>query len=678
VLIPISHEEQRLARLPWVTIALLVANVLVFLLTLPLVTQEAAETRNRIQRVQEVLRFVVEHPYLRIPEELAGQMPEELARAVAAVPPPASLSAEAIAEEQAKLDRLWREFKAMTSTSVYRKYGYIPAHPSPLALFTSMFMHAGWMHLLGNMLFLWLSGGSLEDRWGRAFFLILYLVSGVAATLIHAAMTPRSDIPLVGASGAIAGLMGAFLIRLTTTRIRFFYWLFFFRGTFHAPAWVMLPLWLLQQLFMARTGTEGGVAVWAHIGGFGLGAVVATIVMLTDLEKKVLAPAVKKKTTWASPPQLTAVLEKLDRGNVDGAIKDLEAILRAKPDDIDARVSLIDARTRKGDHAAAGKDSARLVGAYLKARDMVGAIAAAKEHRQAFPNVPLLPRDQLALAADCEKRTDYQEAATRYQEAIAAGPDDPLAPKALVGYGRLLLQAFNQPAEALEVLERARAHPRATPEFQQVSTQLIASATEAMGTATAGAGPEGEPRATSEPAPEPVHDLSAPEAPEPPSSEGPAEPPPAPPPDRSLAPVSARAVGIDARGLMLEDRQGGASQLPWQKVTGVSVARIGQPEAPDQTPASLILDLVMGPDASAPDERIHCVRLSVSDLAIPQLQSEPSRLRAFQRLVATVLKAAGATPYPSREACMGLQGFPTFPDLTAYEADLIGRLSTDR
>jgi membrane associated rhomboid family serine protease len=687
VLIPISHEDQKLARLPWVTIALLAVNVLVFLLTLPLVTQEAAETRNRIQRVQEILHFVVEHPYLRIPEELAGQIPEELARAVAAVPPPAHLSAETIAEEQAQLDRLWSEFKAMTSISVYRKYGYIPAHPSPVTLFTAMFMHAGWMHLLGNMLFLWLSGGSLEDRWGRVFFLILYLVSGVAATLIHAAMTPRSDIPLVGASGAIAGLMGAFLIRLTTTRIRFFYWIFFFRGTFYAPAWVMLPLWLLEQLLMARTGTEGGVAVWAHIGGFGLGAVAATIVMLTDLEKKVLAPAVTKKTAWASPPQLTGALEKLDRGNVDGAIKDLEALLRAKPDDIDARVSLIDARTRKGDPVAAGKDSARLVGAYLKARDMAGAIAAAKEHRQAFPNVPLLARDQVALAADCEKRTDYQEAATRYQEAIAAGPDDPLAPKALVGYGRLLLQAFNQPAEALEVLERARSHPRATPEFQQVSAQLIASAREAMETATAGAGPESEPRATPEPAHELVHDLSDPEpvrelvhdlsAAEPPSAEGPAEPPPAPPPDRSLAPVSVRAVGIDARGLTLEDRQGGASQLPWQKVTAVSVARIGQPEAPDQTPAALILDLILGPDANPSDARVHCVRLSVGDLAIPQLQSEPSRLRAFQRLVATILKAAGATPYPSREACMGLQSFPTFSDLTAYEADLIARLSTD-
>lgn len=230
MLIPIAHEDQRVARLPWVTILLVAANVVAFLLTLPLVQEHAAKTR---QRAQEIVRFAVEHPYLQLPEELAHLVP--------AMPPPPNKPAETIADEQARLDRLWSDLKATTSASVYRTYGYIPTEPHPLALFTSMFMHAGWLHLLGNMLFLWLSGGSLEDRWGRVFFLILYLVSGVVATLIHAAMTPHSHIPLVGASGAIAGLMGAFLVRLATTRIRFLYWIFIFRGTFEAPAYVMLP-----------------------------------------------------------------------------------------------------------------------------------------------------------------------------------------------------------------------------------------------------------------------------------------------------------------------------------------------------------------------------------------------------------------------------------------------------
>jgi membrane associated rhomboid family serine protease len=91
-------------------------------------------------------------------------MPEDITHIVRARRPPESLSPETISEEQARLDRLWDDFKASASASAYRSYGYIPAEPHLLGLFTSMFMHAGWMHLLGNMLFLWLSGGSLEDR----------------------------------------------------------------------------------------------------------------------------------------------------------------------------------------------------------------------------------------------------------------------------------------------------------------------------------------------------------------------------------------------------------------------------------------------------------------------------------------------------------------------------------
>jgi len=660
VLIPISHEEQRVARLPWVTILLVAANVAVLLLMLPAVNRHAAQTR---QRVEEILRFVAEHPYL--------QMPEELTHVVATRRPPANLPAETIADEQARLDRLWNDLK--TAASVYSRYGYIPAEPRLLALFTSMFMHAGWMHLIGNMLFLWLSGGSLEDRWGRVVFLSIYLVSGVVATLMHAAMAAHSHIPLVGASGAIAGLMGAFLIRLATTRIRFFYWILFFRGTFEAPAYVMLPLWLLQQLVMARTGTEGGVAVWAHIGGFIFGAVVAVLIRLTDLEEKVLAPSIKKKTTWTASDRLTAAHGKLDQGDVEGAIKDLQTLLRATPDTIEARASLIDAHARQGDHVAAGRESARLVGAYLKARDTLGAMTAAREHKQAFPDVPLLMRDQVALAADCEKRQEYQEAASRYQEAIATGPDDPLAPKALVGYGRLLLQVFKEPAEALKILERARVHPRATPEFQQASAEMIAAAKGSLPATSGPASPE--PPQVSEAAYEPAHDLSTPEMP---SREQPMVQTQVLPLDGSLAAVPVRAVGINGRGLTLQDRRGGTGHLPWEKITDVSVASISQPETVDQAPDTLILDLVLAPNATPSDGRIRCLRFSSKDLAIPQLQDEPSALRAFQRLVATVLKATGATAHPSREGCMGVSGFPAFDSLAAYEADLVTRLSIER
>ena len=144
---------------------------------------------------------------------------------------------------------------------------------------------------------------------------------------------------------------------------------------------------------------------------------------------------------------------------------------------------------------------------------------------------------------------------------------------------------------------------------------------------------------------------------------------------RTLAPTSMQAVGIDARGLRLKSRGGTAGVLQWQQIVGLSTARIEDPASTEQAGDNLVLDLLMAPESTPDGDVVRCVRLSAQDLAIPQLQNEPSPLRGFQRLVATALKASGATPHPSREECLGLQGFATFPDLAAYEAALLARLA---
>lgn len=662
MLIPIGHENQQVTRLPWVTIALLAANVAVFLLTNSIFERQVADILRRGKAVEQ---YVMEHPYLRLPAELAHSVPAQR--------PPANLSIETMADEQAHFDRLWSEFQSAAMGTVYRTYGYVPADPHLGPLFTSMFMHGGWFHLITNMLFLWVAGVSLEDRWGRIFFSILYLVSGVVATLTHAGMHSQSMIPLVGASGAIAGLMGAFLVRFTTTRIRFLYWLVIYTRTFYVPAYVYLPLWLLQQFAMARSGAAGGVAVWAHIGGFVFGAAVAILIRLTDFETKVLAPGIEKKTAWTASDRLEQALGKLDRGDTNGAITDLEGLLKARPDNIEARATLITAYTRKEDRAAASRESANLVGAYLKARDMDGALAAMGEHGSAYPDVPLAMRDMLALAAHREKRQQYQEAAGLYRDAIAAWPDDTLAPKALVGFGRLQHQAFKESEAALELFERARTHPKATPEFQKASEERIAAIRYEQRRASRPA--ESAPSTASVPSSDSDEDLSS----SPPSIEMPAtkeseQPAAAPLPERRLAPIAMRAVGIDARGLHLQDRGGKTSHLVWQHVKGIAVATIGESPAPGEAPNHLILDLLMASKTPPADGVVRCIRLSIQDLAIPQLQNEPSALRGFQRFVATILKTTGSSAHPSREACLGVPGFPAFPDLAVYEADLLTHL----
>ena len=521
---------------------------------------------------------------------------------------------------------------------------------------------------------------------------------------------------MVGASGAIAGLMGAFLVRLARTRIRFFYWFLVVRGTFAMPAFVALPLWLLQQFAMARSGAGGGIAVWAHIGGFIFGVLVALVVRLANVEKNVLAPAIARKTTWSPSEQLTAALEKLDRGGAEAGIRELVALLKQTPNSIETRVALVAAYTQVGDTAAAGRESARLVSAYVVARDMDGGLAAVDEHRRAHPDVAVPLRSLLTLAAYREKQERHAEAADLYQRGIEAWPVDPLRPKALVAYGRLMLEVFKQPDAAATFLGEALRDPAATPEFRRAAEELMAAARRdhppapppaatppASGfeptSLTASVPPVGEEPASSLDAETPVVEVASPGfivrhdfAPESAPDPTPAEPAGGaqtfealtpelareemvePAPSWRLTPVAMRAVAIDAHGLRLQNREGKTGHLPWQGITGVSVARIDDPSRAEPPGDTLILDLLMAPTATPEGDVVRCVRLTDQDLAIPQLQGEPSAVRGFQRLVATVLKTTGATPYPSRDDCLGLRGFPTFPDVGAYETALLACL----
>ena len=137
-------------------------------------------------------------------------------------------------------------------------------------IFTSMFLHAGWMHIAGNMLFLWIFGDNLEDQMGHVGFLLFYLAAGIAAALAHIAAAPSSVVPTVGASGAIAGVMGGYLLMFPRARVDVVVIFIVFFRVFALPAWVMLGLWFGLQLF-GGFGTSvdgGGVAYWAHAGGF--------------------------------------------------------------------------------------------------------------------------------------------------------------------------------------------------------------------------------------------------------------------------------------------------------------------------------------------------------------------------------------------------------------------------
>jgi membrane associated rhomboid family serine protease len=153
-------------------------------------------------------------------------------------------------------------------------YALRPAHFHFENLLTHMFLHGGWLHVLGNMLFLWVFGDNVEDILGHWKFLLFYLACGVAAGLAQWAIDPSSRVPMVGASGAIAGVMGAYLVKFPRSQVRMLTW-FIFIFTFDLPAWLMLVYWFGIQLFGGAGAvggqSEGGVAFFAHIGGFLVG-----------------------------------------------------------------------------------------------------------------------------------------------------------------------------------------------------------------------------------------------------------------------------------------------------------------------------------------------------------------------------------------------------------------------
>ena len=164
-------------------------------------------------------------------------------------------------------------------------YGVVPAFFSPPTLVTSMFLHGSWSHVIGNMWFLWIFGDNIEDRLGRGRFVLFYLICGIGAAAGHILMEPRSMLPTIGASGAIAGVMGAYFVLYPHSRVLTLVPLFIYWEIVELPAIFLLGFWFLMQLFGAGIGTisstsgaeSGGIAFMAHIAGFALGALIVFV-----------------------------------------------------------------------------------------------------------------------------------------------------------------------------------------------------------------------------------------------------------------------------------------------------------------------------------------------------------------------------------------------------------------
>jgi membrane associated rhomboid family serine protease len=176
----------------------------------------------------------------------------------------------------------------------FEQYGLVPAHLSAaiasgrglgeqaLSIFTSMFLHVDLQHIVGNMIFLWIFGNNIEDRLGRLGFIAFYLLAGVAAAATQFAIDPNSTVPMVGASGAISAILGAYVVLFPGARVLSLVFLVFFYQLIEVPAWAYLGFWFVLQLVdglgsLGAAGSQGGVAFFAHIGGFLVGVTVGLL-----------------------------------------------------------------------------------------------------------------------------------------------------------------------------------------------------------------------------------------------------------------------------------------------------------------------------------------------------------------------------------------------------------------
>ena len=171
-------------------------------------------------------------------------------------------------------------------SAVWDDYALIPSEVAGgqggITVLTSMFLHGGWMHLIGNMLFLWVFGDNLEDEIGHLGFLAFYLASGATAAALHVVSNPASSVPTVGASGAVAGVMGGYLLLFPKAKVDVLFIIVVLIRVVPIPAWIVLGVWFAIQFASgAMTPTTGGgVAYWAHVGGFAAGALLTLPVFL--------------------------------------------------------------------------------------------------------------------------------------------------------------------------------------------------------------------------------------------------------------------------------------------------------------------------------------------------------------------------------------------------------------
>jgi tetratricopeptide (TPR) repeat protein len=578
-----------------------------------------------------------------------------------------------------------------------------------------MFIHAGWLHLLGNLFILFLAGPPLENRWGRPLFAAFYLLAGLASGAFFVAFSPGSPIPLVGASGAIAAVMGAFFVCCWRTRIHFAYWFFlgfrFLRGTFSAPAPLMLSLWFANELFLAWTthglDVQEGLAYSAQVGGFLFGTACALAMRVSHLEERFIHPAIESKLAAKRSPVIEQAMKLRESGELQRARTLLETEIRRHPGDPNAVLAFWDAACALQQAELAAPAMLRLVHKYLAQGKRELAARYWREMSEAAPQVRAEPSVLVRLAPVLLESGQREKAILALEHAVEAR--DPrlsaslalrvaklarsLDPGIALRAARCALEAEQLPdpkrdriEELVATLEVVHANAEGrrsrddesppTSDLHEPDTVDLDGAEEVVGFEVPEATPSSGARelpaefdaASSavheegrelDPAGEPI--LESPEpGPEPP------EPWSSLPRFAGVKVMEAVPVGWKQEGLALQLGGGSHVILAYEKIEALAVAAVNR-LSPKPV---LVIDLVTNWNDSN-EGPLKLVRLR-SDGFDPRdfVPSGARPAEALREILARLLAQSRAVPLPDAESAIG-RPFQAFEDLETYQREVL-------
>ena len=495
MLLPIGHEKKTVNRLPIVTVILILTNIIAFFVTFRQVQDDRSTSNLAIVRYH-ILILKARYDDL-VPTPEVQQMVDDFRKyrpeawkALTAPDRPAMDTWESVLLEdenpkieklQVQMNELCMEFTQMQNNddSVLWLYAYHSYHPKYRSFITHEFLHGGLLHLISNMWMLWLCGVVLEDVWGPYVVLAFYLLAGCFAAAVHGVMNPNSIIPMLGASGSVAGLMGGMLVRYPKLKIKMVFWLFIAPRTFFAPVWILAPIWFLAEVFWGIIG-DRGIAHWAHVGGFAFGAVVAVAFDFSRVEKLINAPE-PIDTTWKPDAEFHHAQELLNKHEVRTASAILRNYVKRFPDAFEAWVLLLEAQKLQNDIPAQRDETLPgLIRLSLAANQSDDIAFYVREFRHLGGTI--LPATiWLDLARHYETSEQFDLAARDFEQlGIAYYATDRASLTALMSAARLHLTKLNRPAEAKRLYLAARNSPIPHLELDAAMEHGIAQATTAI------------------------------------------------------------------------------------------------------------------------------------------------------------------------------------------------------